>query len=201
MVFFGGTQPTGGGQLRKQMGQLGLLAIPYVGPDGITDLESADQTGSFISLAGIDNAGNTFGSVAGLKDPTDLGPVPDVATFNAAYKAAYGQDPGAYSALAYACAQLLINSLETAVAAGTSTSDIAAIREAVRAGVFTAGAVPTVLGPLTVDANGDTGTWLSLYKTDTTLNSGKGGWTFIRQQNFAPGAEAPAGSPAASPAQ
>ncbi len=40
VVFFGGTQVTGGGQLRKDMGAAGMLDIPYVGPDGITDLTS-----------------------------------------------------------------------------------------------------------------------------------------------------------------
>ena len=43
VVYFGGTQVTGGGQLRKQMGQAGLLDIPLVGPDGITDLARAAQ--------------------------------------------------------------------------------------------------------------------------------------------------------------
>ena len=43
VVYFGGTQVTGGGQLRKQMGQAGLLDIPFVGPDGMTDLGRVAQ--------------------------------------------------------------------------------------------------------------------------------------------------------------
>ena len=88
-------------------------------------------------------------------------------------------------------------SLSTALAAGT-TDRRRALREAVRANVFAGATFDTVLGPLTFDANGDSSQkFISFWKTDTTLNDGKGGWVFIRQQDFAQGA---GGSPAASPA-
>jgi branched-chain amino acid transport system substrate-binding protein len=188
VVFFGGTQVTGGGQLRKDMGAANMLAIPYVGPDGITDLAPGGK-GGYIDLAGLENAGNTFGSVAGVHD------LPNAGTFTEDYQKAFNTAPGAYSALAFACAQILIQSLDRAIQAGTT--DPAALREAVRAQVFAGQPFDTILGPLTVDPNGDSGTWLSFYKTDTTAEGGKGGWVFVKQQNFAPGAE---GSPAASPA-
>jgi len=63
--------------------------------------------------------------------------------------------------------------------------------------VFSGATFDTVLGPLFFDANGDTSQkWISFYKTDPTLNDGKGGWTFVKQQNFADAA--PGASPEAS---
>ena len=51
---------------------------------------------------------------------------------------------------------------------------------------------------LTFDANGDSSQkFISFWKTDPTLNDGKGGWVFVKQQDFG----GPAASPAASPAQ
>jgi len=190
-VFFGGTQVTGGGQLRKDMGAAGMLDIPYVGPDGITDL-AAGGAGGYIDLAGLENSGNTFGSVAGVHD------LPNAGTFTEDYQAAFGKAPGAYSALAFACAQILLAALDTAIAGGAA--DPAAIREGVRAAVFSGVPADTILGPLVVDPNGDSGTWLSFYKTDPAAEGGKGGWVFVKQQNFAPEAPAESGAPAESTA-
>ena len=53
----------------------------------------------------------------------------------------------------------------------------------------------TVLGPLSFDANGDSSQkFISFWKTDPTLNDGKGGWVYVRQQDF--GGAAPAASTA-----
>ncbi len=178
VAFFGGTQTTGGGQYRKDMGQLGLLDIPLVGPDGITDLQPGGSDGAFITLAGVENSGNVFGSVAGIHD------IPDPDAFGNAYTTMFSAPPGAYSALAYACTQILLGAIDSAVAGGAS--DPAAIREAVRANVFAGQQFDTVLGPLSIDPNGDSSQkFLSFYKTDTTLNDGAGGWVFDKQQDFA----------------
>lgn len=191
VVFFGGTQVTGGGQLRKDMGAAGMLDIPYVGPDGITDL-AAGGAGGYIDLAGLENAGNTFGSVAGVHD------LPNAGSFAEDYQAKFNTAPGAYSALAFACTQILIQALDRAIQSGIT--DPAALREGVRAQVFAGQPFDTILGSLTVDPNGDSGTWLSFYKTDTTAEGGKGGWVFIKQENFAPEGATPSGEPEASPA-
>jgi len=192
VVYFGGTQVTGGGQLRKQMGQAGMLDIPMVGPDGITDLAPGGSQGAFITLAGVENSGNVYGTVAGIHD------IPDPEAFATKYKAMFqNADPGAYSALAYACAQVLLQSLDAALKGGADASDPAALREAVRANVFSGATFDTVLGSIFFDANGDTSQkWISFYKTDPTLNDGKGGWSFVKQQNFAEAG--PGASPEAS---
>jgi len=184
VVYFGGTQVTGGGQLRRDMGAAGLLDIPLVGPDGITDLGKGGDEGTFITLAGVENADNVYGTIAGA-NALEL----DIAAdFNAAYEAEFGDPPGAYSALAYACTQVLLQAIDANIA---SAADLGALREAVRAAIIgTPTPWETVLGELSFDENGDsTQKWISFYKTDVTLNDGAGGWVFDKQQDFAAPAE------------
>jgi branched-chain amino acid transport system substrate-binding protein len=196
VAFWGGTQVTGGGQFRKDMGSLGMLDIPLVGPDGITDLQPGGSEGAFITLAGVENSGNVYGSVAGIHD------IPDPEAFATAYTAAFNAPPGAYSALAYACTQIIIAGIDAALTAGADPADIAAFREAVRSAIFSGREFDTVLGPLSIDANGDSSQeWLSFYKTDPTLNDGAGGWTYIDQRDFAGllGGGSPAPAESAAP--
>jgi len=180
VVFFGGTQVTGGGQLRKDMGAAGMLEIPLVGPDGITDLGKGGDTGTFITLAGVENADNVYGTIAGANALE----MEQAADFNTAYASLFGRDPGAYSALAYACTQILLQAIDANIGDG---SDLTGLREAVRAAIIgTDTQWSTVLGDLSFDANGDSSQkWISFYKTDPSLNDGAGGWSFLKQTNFA----------------
>ncbi|HEX5827001.1 MAG TPA: branched-chain amino acid ABC transporter substrate-binding protein [Candidatus Limnocylindrales bacterium] len=171
-VFYGGVTATGGGLVRKQMPQVGLGEIPYLGGDGIQDgLGSTD--GSFINIA-AEAAANSFSSVAAISD------YPGKADFAAKYKAEYNEDPGAYSASGYACAQIVLEAIKTAASKGDVT------REAVRAaGTDTATTFETVLGPVTFDAVGDTSQKIiSLYKVDLTAADGVGDWVFDSQVNY-----------------
>lgn len=178
VVYFGGTQVTGGGQLRRDMGSAGLLEIPMVGPDGITDLGKGGDEGTFITLAGVENSDNVHGTIAGA-NALELEIAAD---FNAAYEAEYGTPPGAYSALAHACASVLLQAIDAHIA---EAADLAALREAVRAAVFAGDEWETVLGTLHFDENGDSSQkWISFYATDPALNDGAGGWTFVKQQDF-----------------
>lgn len=180
VVYFGGTQVTGGGLARKQMVQAGMGAIPFTGPDGIADLGTGGSEGAFITLAGVDNSNDVYGSVAGIHD------IPDPKAFAAQYKAEFKKDPGAYSALAYACTQVLLQAIDKSAG---SASDMAALREAVRAYVFTtSNKFDTVLGSISFDANGDSSQkFISFYKVDPKGAGGKGNWVFIKQQDFAAG--------------
>jgi branched-chain amino acid transport system substrate-binding protein len=182
-VYFGGTQVTGGGLARKQMVAAGMGAIPFIGPDGIADLAPGGSEGAFITLAGVDNSNDVHGTVAGLHD------LPSGSTFNADYQTKYGKAPGAYSALAYACTQVLIQAItDTAAAAG---GDLAKWREAVRAYVFDTAAHHTyssVMGSISFNACGDIEQpVMSFYKVDPSAESGKGGWVYVKQQAFQPG--------------
>jgi branched-chain amino acid transport system substrate-binding protein len=191
VVYFGGTQVTGGGQLRRDMGGADLLDIPFVGPDGTTDLGAGGAEGTMITLAGVENSDNVHGTVAGA-NALEMEAATD---FNAAYEAEFGTGPGAYSALAYMCTQILLQAIDSNIG---SAADLAALREAVRASVFAGDEWDTILGPIQFDDNGDSSQkWISFYKVDVTLNEGAGGWVFVRQQDFSLEEPAPGGSPGA----
>ena len=148
-VYLAGTTPTGMGLALKQGRTVaGFETIPFMGPDGVADLGGSATQGSTINIAGA-AAANVSGTVAGVHD------IPDAAKFLADYKAEFGTDPGAYSAIAYACAQVIIQGIQKAVAAGTT--DLAGIREAVRAGATATGnSFDTIIGKVSFDPNGDT---------------------------------------------
>lgn len=176
VIFFGGTQVTGGGQLRKDMGSAGMLGIPFVGPDGTTDLQPGGAEGAMITLAGLENSDNIHGTVAGIHD------IPDPEAFADAYSAEFGDPPGAYSALAYACTQVILQAIEDSAA---DAADMAALRDAVREDVFAGESFETVLGEISFDENGDSSQkFISFYKTDPAAEDGAGGWVFVRQQDF-----------------
>jgi branched-chain amino acid transport system substrate-binding protein len=170
-LFFGGVTANGGGLVRKQMPQAGLGDIPLLGGDGIQD-QNGSVAGSFINIAGT-AAANSFSSVAAIHD------IPGAADFATKYTAEFKQDPGAYSASGYACAQVIIKAMADAAAKGDVT------RESVRAGVTSGATFDTALGPVTFDAVGDTSQKIiSLYKVDMTAASGKGDWVFVKQINY-----------------
>ncbi|HEX6654715.1 MAG TPA: branched-chain amino acid ABC transporter substrate-binding protein, partial [Candidatus Limnocylindria bacterium] len=110
VVYFGGTQVTGGGLARKQMVQAGMANTPFTGPDGIADLGTGGSEGAFITLAGVENSANVYGTVAGVHD------LPSGSTFADRYKAEFQKDPGAYSALAYVCAQVILKAIADSAA-------------------------------------------------------------------------------------
>ena len=177
-VYLAGTTPTGMGLALKQGRTVaGFETIPFMGPDGVADLGPGGTTGATITVAGS-AAHDVDGTVAGIHD------LPSGSTFVTDYTAEFGKAPGAYSAASYACAQVIIAGIAKAVTAGTS--DLAAIREAVRANSVAAGnSFDTVVGPIGFDKNGDITTpYMSFYKTDLTAAGGKGDWIYVKQQAF-----------------
>ncbi len=177
-VYLAGTTPTGMGLALKQGRTVaGFETIPFMGPDGVADLGPGGTKGATITVAGSATH-DVFGTVAGIHD------LPSGSTFVTDYTTEYSKAPGAYSAAGYACAQVIIAGIKAAVAAGTT--DLAAIREAVRANSTAAGnKFDTVVGSISFDKNGDITTpYMSFYKTDLTAAGGKGDWVYIKQQAF-----------------
>jgi branched-chain amino acid transport system substrate-binding protein len=175
-VYLAGTTPTGMGLALKQGRTVsGMETIPFVGPDGVADLGPGGTQGATITIAGA-AAANVYGTVGAAHDLKDN-------TFVPAYTAMFNGAPGAYSAAAYACAQIIVASLTKAAAAAT---DLASAREGVRANaVDSANTFTTALGDLSFDKNGDnTKPFISFYKVDMTLAGGKGDWTFVKQESF-----------------
>jgi branched-chain amino acid transport system substrate-binding protein len=175
-VMYGGVTTTGGAKLRTQMASTGMGDLPFIGGDGIVDGDGNSQ-GSFVNLAKQD-AANSYGSVAAIHD------IPNAGEFTDAFKAKYGSDPGAYSAPAYACAQVILQAVE-AVAA--DASDMKDLRAKVRAYVADPShSFDTVLGKISFDENGDSSQKIiSFYKTDMSAADGVGDWVFDKQQDFA----------------
>ena len=105
--------------------------------------------------------------------------------FAADYKTEFGKAPGAYSAVGYACAQVII----AGIAEGRRRRQPRIRRPSARRSAPTprppGNTFDTVLGSISFDKNGDTTTpFMSFYKTDLTLAGGKGDWIYVKQQAF-----------------
>jgi branched-chain amino acid transport system substrate-binding protein len=176
VVYFGGTQVTGGGLARKQMVQAGMGDVPFTGPDGIADLAPGGSEGGFITLAGVENSDNVFGTVAGVHD------LPEGSTFPKRFADQFARPPGAYSALAYACTQILLQAIEDVA----DSTDMAGLREAIRAYVFdTSKTYDTVIGTISFTDRGDIEqAYISYYEVNPNAENGKGGWQYIKQEAF-----------------
>jgi len=162
-VFFGGVTASGGGLLRKQMGDVGLGKTAFFGGDGISDADFVKVTGKL--------ADGTYYTVA-APEATKL---PSAASFLAAYKKKYDQPIGAYSANGYAAAQVAIAAIAKAIGSANGAEPT---RAAVLANIASS-AVQTPIGLVKFNANGDTASpIISLYE----IKGGK--QTFVRQLNL-----------------
>jgi branched-chain amino acid transport system substrate-binding protein len=163
-IFFGGVTATGGGLIRKQMGDVGLEKAAFFGGDGISDEEFIKITGPM--------ADGTYYTVAA----PDTAKLPSAQTFNAAYKKRWGSDPGPYSANAYTAALIIIDAATKAVKANGGKAPTRA--EVVKN--VQATSLQTPIGKVGFDANGDTtAPILSLY----AIKGGKA--VFVNQINLA----------------
>ncbi len=172
VIYFGGTEATGGSLIRQQMQQVPALKnTPFAGGDGIV-------TATFASTIGL-TGGPVYGTVAS----SDVTKNPAAASFVKNYTATYGQ-LGAYSAAGYDCAKILIQAIKTAIANGAKvpkdSSDAAgaktfrqAVIDAVQKTDYTG-----LTGHHTFDSNGDT---TSKVITEQQLASvdGKPGWKIL----------------------
>ena len=141
-VFFGGNTSTGGGLLRRQMGDVGMTSTPYMGGDGISD------TDEFVKEAGT-MAENVYYSFAA----PDAEKLPSAKTFVEAYKKRFGESVGPYSANAYAATQILIAAIEKAIKENGGKMPT---RAEVLKNVASTHDFPTPIGKIGFDANGDT---------------------------------------------
>jgi branched-chain amino acid transport system substrate-binding protein len=163
-VYYGGTTVTGGGLLRKQMGDAGMANVPYVGGDGISDATFLTQAGSM--------ANNSYYTVAA----PETSKLPSAKSFVAAYQAKFKSQVGPYSANAYTAAQIEIAAIEAAMKAGNGQMPA---RLDVLKGVAATKNFKSPIGSVGFDANGDTtAPILSLYK----ISSGKA--QFVDQMNL-----------------
>lgn len=163
-VYYGGTTVTGGGLLRKQMGDAGMASVPYVGGDGISDSTFLTQAGSM--------ANNSYYTVAA----PETSKLASAKSFVAAYQAKFKGPVGPYSANAYTAAQIEIAAIEAAMKANKGQMPT---RLDVLKGVAATKNFRSPIGSVGFDANGDTtAPILSLYK----ISGGKA--QFVDQINL-----------------
>ncbi|MGH7707508.1 MAG: branched-chain amino acid ABC transporter substrate-binding protein, partial [Vulcanimicrobiaceae bacterium] len=140
LIYFGGVTETGGGLLRKQMGDVGMTKVGFGGGDGISDTE-------FIKIAG-NMANGSFYTIAA----PNVQKLPSAQKFIADYKKRFGTDVGPYSANAFAAAQVIMVGCEEALKKNGG-------KMPTRAEVLTnvqATNIETPIGKVGFDKNGDT---------------------------------------------
>jgi branched-chain amino acid transport system substrate-binding protein len=140
VVFFGGTTSTGGGLVRRQMGDVGMAKVGYMGGDGISDPEFLSTAGSL--------ANGAYFSVA-APDATKLSSAKD---FLAAYQARFKSEVGGYSASAYSATKVLIAAIDKAI---TADGGKMPTRAEVLANVAATKDFATPIGAIGFDKNGD----------------------------------------------
>ncbi len=141
-VFYGGTTSTGGALVRRQMGDVGMSSVPYMGGDGISDGDV------FITGAGA-MAKDVYFSIAA----PDAEKLPSAKPFVAAYKARFKGPLGAYSANAYSATLIEIAAIEKAI---KDDGGAMPTRAEVLKYVAATHDFDTPIGKIGFDANGDT---------------------------------------------
>jgi hypothetical protein len=163
--------------IRQQMQHVaGLEQLPFIGADGI-------MTPGFASTIGL--AGGPVYATGAVVDTMSSA---STATFNRQYDAVYGSaNRNIYSALAYDCANILIQAIKTALDNGAHPplhSDDAALAPAFRQAIITAIqdlSFHGVTGHHTFDSNGDTtNKLLSVYQLEAN-SQGRPDWKLATQ--------------------
>jgi branched-chain amino acid transport system substrate-binding protein len=171
VVVFIGVTSDGAARVRRAMVDAGHEKTAFLGLDFILDPPDADW--GYLRQAGSAAVG-TYVSHSSLAPPR--------ASFIDAYRAAYGEEPGEYAAAAYACAEVIIQSLG---AVAESNPSAEGLREAVRAyAVDPSHRYETIFGVLGFDANGDsTQQHVSWFRADPAAGE-SGDWVVEKQQDF-----------------
>ena len=140
-VFFGGNTSTGGGLIRRQMGDVGLAQTPFLGGDGISDAEFLKQAG--------DAANGAYMTVAS----PDVTKLPAAKGFITAYQARFKSSVGPYSANAYTAAKIEIAAIEKAI---KDNGGKMPTRADVLKNIASTANFDSPIGKVGFDANGDT---------------------------------------------
>ena len=174
VVFFGGFSSSVAAGLRASMVDAGYSDTPFLVGDAL--LGSGADEGFYLNDVGEAGAGS-------YASHSSIGPYR--ASFIDAYRAAFGEEPNEYDASAYACTEMIIQSLRAIAESGPSAD---ALREALRAyAVDPAHRFDTVLGTVGFDPNGDSiQQFVTLYRVDPAAAGGAGDWVVIKQQDYGP---------------
>jgi ABC-type branched-subunit amino acid transport system substrate-binding protein len=174
VVVFAGDTLDGAPEVRRAMLAAGLRSTPLLSWDSLLT-GSGSVRGSYLQRTGKAAAGTYVGESA-IPPPR--------ADFVDAYRAAFGEEPtGDWAAGAYACAEVIVASLEAAAEDGP---DVEGLREAVRArAVDTSKRYETAIGTVGFDENGDSiKQMVSFFRVDPEAADGAGDWALIKLQDF-----------------
>lgn len=153
LIYFGGITQNNAGQLIKDMRNVGMTEVKFMGPDGINEQ-------ALIDAAGKDAEGvyATFGGIP-PKELTGKGK-----EWYDAYKAKFNSEPEPYAAYGYEAAQVVLAGI----------GEVCQLdRDAVRAAVMDTKNFPGLLGEWSFDENGDT---TSTKMSGSEVKDGK--WAF-----------------------
>jgi branched-chain amino acid transport system substrate-binding protein len=153
LIYFGGITQNNAGQLIKDMRNVGMTDVKFMGPDGIFEQAVMDAAGK--DAEGIYA---TFGGIP-PKELTGKGK-----EWYDAYKAKFNSEPEPYAAYGYEAAQVVLAGINEVCEAD---------RDAIRQAVMDTKDFPGLLGTWSFDENGDT--------TSTTMSGNvvkDGKWTF-----------------------
>ena len=151
-IFFGGIVSTGGAVLRKQMADTALANVPYLGGDGL-------ESPQYVPLTGTASDGTYYSMTA-----PDVTHLIGARVFLAAYRKRFSAEPSAYSPGAYAAALVALEAIRRTLSANPHAIPS---REDIRAAVAATRDVPTPLGPVRFDSDGDLShPTLSIYRID-----------------------------------
>jgi ABC-type branched-subunit amino acid transport system substrate-binding protein len=174
VVVFAGDTLDGAPEVRRAMLAARLRSTPLLSWDSLLT-GSGSVRGSYLQRTGKAAAGTYVGESA-IPPPR--------ADFVDAYRAAFGEEPtGDWAAGAYACAEVIVASLEAAAEDGP---DVEGLREAVRArAVDTSKRYETAIGTVGFDENGDSiKQMVSFFRVDPEAADGAGDWALIKLQDF-----------------
>lgn len=150
LIFYAGSDTTGGTLIRQQMQQVpSLQNTPFAGGEGI-------HTTSFATTIGL-TGGPVYSTAIGV----DVTALPSAASFVQQYQAKYGQPPSISSASGFDSTNLLIAAIKTAIAEGAkppTTAGNTAAAKLFRQAVINAVAKTSydgVAGHYSFNANGD----------------------------------------------
>jgi len=173
VIYFAGTDATGGTLVRKQMLSVPTLKnTPFAGGDGVV-------TPDFVKTVGVSG-----GPVYATTGSIDFTKTSAAQTFISQYKTAFNSDPTAYGLNSYDAMNILIQAIKKAINSGASTptdrSDAAGaakFRQAVINAIKQTDWMG-VTGHITFDANGDT-TLQVVSEFQIALVNGAPAWKFL----------------------
>jgi branched-chain amino acid transport system substrate-binding protein len=175
-VFFSGATWGGGPQLRTAMADLGHTDMPMLAWDAMLD-GPGDLPGTYINQTGAAIAAGTYSSQSSLPDAKF--------SFVEAYRERFGVEPDQYAAGAYACMQIVLESLRSGA---NQSMSAAQLREAVRAyAVDPQRQYETVIGNIAFDQNGDNvRQFVAIFRVDPAAKGGVGDWVLVTKKDYGP---------------